>query len=936
MSWACIGLGERVSDSDLLSVYDIFLKKYGSFTQIQKDAIPVISGGSNCLLIAPTGSGKTEAAVLPVLNSIIESREKIGIVALYITPLRALNRDMIKRLSEICNRVGITISVRHGDTLRKDRSVQEKTPPQILITTPETLQSILPTKKLGTALKNVKFVIIDEIHELYYNKRGAQLSVGLERLKDMAGDFQRIGISATIGNSEVVSKFLGGSRKCEIVAIDARKQMHLKVYLPEKQKVKLNDIEEKFGLDEEAMARLETIASLVKKSKSTLIFANTRQIVEALGSRLVYLNSVREFGGISVHHSSLDKDERIRVENDFKSGKVKSIIATSSLELGIDVGKIDLVVQYGSPRQALRLVQRVGRSGHSAGKVSNGAIIATNNADALEALSICDNVNSGNIEEFDVENNALDVLVNQLAGIALEKGECKIEAAYEILTRAYPYRDLKMETFSEAVEFMNKNHLLRYSEGVIRGTGGTRLYYYKHLSVLPDSKRFVVKSVVNNRILSTLDENFVINNIDEGSVFITKGLPWKVISIDEGTITIEPSTDLEAAVPDWVGEDIPVSKQVADAFMRNLENFGPVESRGFMDPEAFSMLKDFVSEVSSIYEIKSGEIAIEEYDDYKVAYTFLGTLANEALSRLLGYLIGTEVGDSVNIKSSPYMIFFEARKNFDLEKVLRSISAQNVYKLLAEAIRDTDLFRYKFIGIAKLFGIVEKDASVSKSLARQLMRIFRNTLVYRETEREILDNYLDVGGLINFFEQIGSGALKIKRIRLQKLSRLTNAILKSAYYTKELIMPLLPSDELLNSFVKYITSKSIGLVCTYCGFTFKRAADELEGMKFIECPSCRSTMIATDQEGYSELCYLKRVNKKLNSAQKKKLREMMSEAGLINAYGWRGVAALSTYGIGPRTAARALRMLRGEERLFYMDLIEAQRQFIKNKKYWTI
>jgi ATP-dependent Lhr-like helicase len=269
----------------MAGTYEFFLKRYKSFTDIQKLAMPIIEKGENCLIVAPTGSGKTEAAVLPLIDS-ISGMEKSPIRILYITPLRALNRDMLLRLEELCTNAGIKVGVRHGDTTQSERGKQARSAPDLLITTPETLQSILPTKLIGPHLKNLKAVIIDEVHELYYNKRGAQLSIALERLEELAPGFQRIGISATIGDVETVRKFICNKRECRVAKVEGLKEMELAVEQPLKARRDLPEIEEKFGLDDHALARLERISDLVSKSSSSLIFANTRQIVESLGSRL--------------------------------------------------------------------------------------------------------------------------------------------------------------------------------------------------------------------------------------------------------------------------------------------------------------------------------------------------------------------------------------------------------------------------------------------------------------------------------------------------------------------------------------------------------------------------------------------------------------------------------------------------------------------------
>ena len=622
-------------------VYEAFLHKYREYTEIQKAAMPIVASGSNCLIIAPTGAGKTEAAVLPLLER-IGGEDKSGIKIVYVTPLRALNRDMIKRLEELCTAAGITIAVRHGDTTQSERGKQARRAPMVLITTPETLQSILPTKTLGVALRNVKAVVVDEIHELYYTKRGAQLSLALERLEEKAPGFQRIGISATIGHAEAVQGFLCNRRGCRIAMVGSAKEMDVRIRMPSGYRKELKPMADKFGLDGSSLARLDLISESIASSKSTLVFANTRQVVEALGSRLLYLNTVEPFGGMGVHHGSLDKDERIAIENSFKSGGIRSIIATSSLELGIDIGNIDLVIQYGSPRQALRLIQRIGRSGHTQRGVSKGLVIPTNIIEAVESVAIYRQALDGQLEKFNMQEGAADVLANQVCGIALDKNVLSIEELHGIISRSYLYSSFGVERLKTLLEFMSRQRMVGFDGKTITSGPRTRMYYYGHLSVIPDSKRFLVKNIVGNRIISTLDERFVANEVDEGSVFITKGLPWKVVSIEENVISVEPSMELEAAVPDWTGEDIPVGYRTAQTVFELLSKNGSAKIG--TDERTRLQIEKFADSQRQYFLPSKETLFIESLEGFKVLYTGLGTQANEALARLLASIFSTRTG----------------------------------------------------------------------------------------------------------------------------------------------------------------------------------------------------------------------------------------------------------------------------------------------------
>jgi ATP dependent helicase, Lhr family len=335
-------------------------------TEPQRMAIPKILNGRNVLVIAPTGSGKTEAAVLPVLSMLRwgldrgEFTDK-GIYILYITPLRALNRDLLDRLIWWGERVGIKVDVRHGDTDQSDRVRQSKNPPQMLITTPETLQAMLSGKRLREHLMKLRWIIVDEIQELAEDKRGTQLALTLERIKWLIGKKpQIIGLSATVGSPEEVAKFLvGDDGECDIVQSSIVREMKIDVIHPTPSKED-EEIADNMYLYPEAVARLKVIKDLISKNGATIIFVNTRSMAELLMYRLAMLG----YDSVGIHHSSLSRVSRATTERAFKDGKLRAVIATSSLELGIDIGRVDFVIQYVSPHQIVRLVQRIGRSGH--------------------------------------------------------------------------------------------------------------------------------------------------------------------------------------------------------------------------------------------------------------------------------------------------------------------------------------------------------------------------------------------------------------------------------------------------------------------------------------------------------------------------------------------------------------------------------------------
>lgn len=914
-------------------IYEAFLSKYKSYTEIQKVAIPIVSQRHNCLIVAPTGSGKTEAAVLPLLDLMMQNGSKEGIQALYITPLRALNRDMLGRLESICAALQVSVAVRHGDTAPSERARQARKAPMLLITTPETLQSILPTKSMGDALHNIKAVVVDELHELIYSKRGTQLSLALERLEELAPGYQRVGISATVGDTNAAMRFLCGGRECKLADVDVRKGIEVKVEMPQKCSRELKSFSERFGLDRAALARLERIATHISGSASTLVFANTRQVVEALGSRLIYLDKEVHFGGIGVHHSSLDRDERIAIENAFKERRLKSLIATSSLELGIDIGSIGLVIQYGSPRQSLRLMQRIGRSGHREKAVSRGVVIATNVLDAVEAIAVYSNAKAGHIETFEPHSNALDVLANQICGIALDKHAMGIDSLLSIIRRSFLYKDFEKEKLAELLTFMSRQSLIGFDGNGITSGGRTRMYYYEHLSVIPDVKRIAIRSIADNRLVAMLDERFVASNIEEGATFITKGLPWKVVSIDNDVVSVEPSAEIQAAVPDWRGEDIPVSYGVAQRVMRLLDRFDDENHCG--DEGTDAEIKRVLKDQKACFSPLPNRLTIELLDNCAVLHTYLGTQANEALSRLLAYVLGSRFGGSINIRASPYSVFIETGNGSEVVGMIRGLNPDSVEKVLEGVIANTELFRYRFIVIAKLFGVIDKSASISASIAKRLIKVLSESPVYAETLREIMKNYFDMNTLRNFARDISSGKIVVDTVTLESASPITRIMLDAAYYTKELVAPLRPNSELVEAFAGQVLAKKIELLCTYCGFTFTRNLSDIRDASRILCPNCESPMVSLNKPEYEAVIKKRMSSKRLGMREQKLLKEMMKYASLFDSYGGRAAIALSVYGVGPETASRALLMLRREENLFLMDLLEAQKNYVRTKKYWS-
>ena len=395
---------------------------FTNLTNIQAKSLPVICRRKDSILIAPTGSGKTEAAILPVLTMIRDSNvEKYkGIKALYITPLRSLNNDVFRRIEKYSSCLGLRLEIRHGDTSAVKKKKMSDNPPDVLITTPETLGIILTNSLIIGHLTSVQWVIIDEVHELLPNERGSHLSVSLERLEKVARSRpSRIGLSASVSDPHEAGKFVVGSDRNIAVLTDRSMREY--------------DIEIKYvngSINDACQLILRYVEPLIHQGKSILVFTNTRDEAEYIGT---ILKSRASFG-VDVHHGSLSKASREETEKKLREGSAGLVVCTSSLELGLDIGSIDLVVHYGSPRQISKLVQRIGRSRHNNLKSAKGLIITNTHDDELEAHTILYRTRKGEMEEQKIHQMPFDVMAHHLVGISLQsRSSVQISEAFQLI-----------------------------------------------------------------------------------------------------------------------------------------------------------------------------------------------------------------------------------------------------------------------------------------------------------------------------------------------------------------------------------------------------------------------------------------------------------------------------------------------------------------------
>ncbi|MBI5253354.1 MAG: DEAD/DEAH box helicase [Euryarchaeota archaeon] len=900
-------------------------------TDIQEAAIPEILKNRNVLLIAPTGIGKTEAALLPIFDRFLEDRRK-GISILYITPLRALNRDLLERMEWWSQKLNIKIAVRHGDTSQHMRRKQALAPPDMLITTPETLQAILPGRVMKEHLKNICFVVVDEIHELAEDKRGAQLSIGLERLDELASRFQRIGLSATIGSPELVSKFLAGEREIKILRISATKETELNVEKPMPKKEDRAIAEKIFaGLD--ASSRLRRIAELLSSHSSALIFVNTREMAEILASRFRILG---ESAGI--HHSSLSQEVRIAAERDFKTQKLKALICTSSLELGIDVGSIDIVMQYKSPRQVTRLLQRIGRSGHRIGRKSKGVVIATDADDILEAMVIAREACDEKLEEVELNEKPYDVLAHQLVGIALDFGRISKSKAFEIIKRSFVFSSLMQEEFERVLNLLNSLGLLWLDGENFGKAKKSWKYYFENLSTIPDERRYFVRNIITQENVGILDEAFVVNYVESGNLIIFKGAPWRVVSLDEREILVEPVDEVTGAIPSWAGEEIPVPFDVAgevgrlrgEIAVQGLRALNDYPADEYTKKLATSKIKRHIKKSIPVPDDK--HIVVELFQNFAVVHSCYGTKVNQTIGRTFSTLLTAQLGTSVALSCDAYRIILHSPRSLSQEQMreLFKIDFELIEPLLSKSLKRASLFKWKFVHVAKRFGAIAKDVSYQSKIAK-VIDAYEGSPIFEEVLKEIFKDNLDLKNTKRVFEGIKNKEIKVEFVRLDRPSPLAELGLK-AY--AEIVLPERAERMILKALKKRIVDRRIELFCLHC--TKWSSSFRVKNLQELRCKNCGAGMLAVLKGRYKEMesVYRRfRAREALSISEKQEVKKMQASANLVLSYGKSAVVAQAARGVGPEVAKRVLIASRNEEEL-YKKILKAERDYARTKKFW--
>ncbi|MEM4606356.1 MAG: ATP-dependent helicase [Thermofilaceae archaeon] len=814
-------------------VAEWFNTKYEDLTPPQKLGIVPIYEGKNVLISSPTGTGKTLTAFLVVLSELIkagfEGRLENGIHAVYVSPLRALNNDIYRNLEEPLEEIrklsaerGIELpeirhAVRTGDTKANDRQKMLRKPPHILITTPETLSIVLVAPKFRELLRRVRWVIVDEIHSLAESKRGVHLSLSLERLQELVGrPFVRIGLSATINPLEEVAQFLvgfDGGKPRDCVIVDARyvKRKDIKVIAP------VSDlIHTPSGVLQEKL--YETLYDLVMRYRTSLIFTNTRSGTERVVFHLKLVG--KEKGGldesqIMAHHGSLSRNIRHEVEEKLKAGQLKAVVSSTSLELGIDIGYIDVVLQVGSPKSVTRCLQRIGRSGHRLHDTIRGRLICVDRDDLVEVAVMVREAYRNHLDRIRIPRNALDVLAQHLMGMAIER-KWSIAEAYDLVKRSYCYRDLPFSDFLNVLRYLSgkfealENHKvygkiwLDEKEGVFGRRGKyARVIYTLNVGTIPDEVDVKVYTVTG-KYVGNIEEEFL-ERLVPGDRFILGGRVYEFVESRGSKAVVKPAFDLKPTVPSWFSEMLPLSYDLAlkigefrGKIFKWLEEGKPKEEiisyiirSCHADRNAAEAIYEYFLEMYEflkalgVSEYPSHKVILTEryVDDrgrtYHIFHTLFGRRTNDALSRALAYLAALKAGVNVGVAVHDNGFALIYPPGVEPPVTLKNLSSDQLDALLKRALANTELLRRRFRHVASRALMVlrnykgheisvERQQLSAQTLLKVVMELGEEFPVLKETYREILEDYMDIEHAKEVLRNVESG--KIKVVELPPLS----------------------------------------------------------------------------------------------------------------------------------------------------------------------
>ena len=791
-----------------------FDKQFDDFTPAQKRSIIDIHKKNNVLISSPTGSGKTLTAFLSVISELTTLAEKEQledkVYCIYISPLKALDNDIEKNLDEPLDgiekiagkKLGIRKAVRTGDTTQYQRQKMLKKPPHILITTPETLSILLVAPKFREKLSHVKYVIIDEIHSLAENKRGVHLSLSLERLQHLIGQYTRIGLSATVSPIEEVAKFLVGyeygvERNCKIVNINYLKELDMEVMCPVSDIVLADEEDTRLGM-------YDLLDDLIQENKTTLIFTNTRSGTERFVYNLKKMYPMNyNDSNIMAHHSSLSKEVRLETENKLKEGKLKAVVSSTSLELGIDIGYIDLVVLINSPKSVARALQRIGRSGHRLHEKSKGRIIVTDRDDLVECSVLLKNAKEGKIDRINIPRNCLDVLAQHIYGMSIEN-PWDIDYAYDVIRKSYCYKDLTRDDYEDVLSYMAGEYpeleeryvyakiWIDYKENTFGKRGKlARMLYSTNIGTIPDSSGVLVK--YDRETVGKIEESFM-ERLKKGDTFVLGGRTFRFNYAKGMTINVTPASG-PPTIPSWFSQQLPLSFDLA----MEIQRFRSYMESKFEYRRSKEEIMEFIYDylyvddfaANSIYEyfveqykyakIPSNRCLLIEYyrgfgdRRFVIFHSLFGRKVNDALSRAVAYVVAQRYNTNITISISDNGFYLSSDSTIGGLESFKELNPENFERILTNSLNKTETLASRFRHCAgRSLMTLRRYKGESKSVGRQQVRgkillkfvqeMDNDFPILKESRREATEDYMDIKNALKVINMVDSGEMEIKTI----------------------------------------------------------------------------------------------------------------------------------------------------------------------------
>ena len=791
-----------------------FESNFEDFTPAQKKSIIDIHKKNNVLISSPTGSGKTLTAFLSVISELTTLAEKEQledkVYCIYISPLKALDNDIEKNLDEPLDgiekiagkKLGIRKAVRTGDTTQYQRQKMLKKPPHILITTPETLSILLVAPKFREKLSHVKYVIIDEIHSLAENKRGVHLSLSLERLQHLIGQYTRIGLSATVSPIEEVAKFLVGyeygvERNCKIVNINYLKELDMEVMCPVSDIVLADEEDTRLGM-------YDLLDDLIQENKTTLIFTNTRSGTERFVYNLKKMYPMNyNDSNIMAHHSSLSKEVRLETENKLKEGKLKAVVSSTSLELGIDIGYIDLVVLINSPKSVARALQRIGRSGHRLHEKSKGRIIVTDRDDLVECSVLLKNAKEGKIDRINIPRNCLDVLAQHIYGMSIEN-PWDIDYAYDVIRKSYCYKDLTRDDYEDVLSYMAGEYpeleeryvyakiWIDYKENTFGKRGKlARMLYSTNIGTIPDSSGVLVK--YDGETVGKIEESFM-ERLKKGDTFVLGGRTFRFNYAKGMTINVTPASG-PPTIPSWFSQQLPLSFDLA----MEIQRFRSYMESKFEYRRSKEEIMEFIYDylyvddfaANSIYEyfveqykyakIPSNRCLLIEYyrgfgdRRFVIFHSLFGRKVNDALSRAVAYVVAQRYNTNITISISDNGFYLSSDSTIGGLESFKELNPENFERILTNSLNKTETLASRFRHCAgRSLMTLRRYKGESKSVGRQQVRgkillkfvqeMDNDFPILKESRRETTEDYMDIKNALKVINMVDSGEMEIKTI----------------------------------------------------------------------------------------------------------------------------------------------------------------------------